>query len=74
MALEKETVMAPLVRILLRYITLPLLALGLILPEEQQAIIADPELVSYASTGLGLLAPLVAEGWYVLARQFGWAK
>lgn len=66
--------MAPLIRILLRYVTLPLLALGLILPEEQQAIIADPEIVSYVSIGLGLLALAIAEGWYALARRFGWAK
>jgi hypothetical protein len=66
--------MAPLVRILLRYATGPLLALGLIFPEEQQAIIADPEIVRYVSTGLGLLAPVLAEGWYMLARRFGWAK
>lgn len=66
--------MAPLVRIALRYLTLPLLAIGLILPEEQQAIIADPEIVGWVSTGLGVFAPSVAEGWYWLARRFGWAK
>lgn len=66
--------MAPFIRIFLRYVTLPLLAMGLILPEEQQAIIADPDLVSYACAGLGFLAPLAAEGWYLLARRFGWSK
>lgn len=66
--------MAPVARILLRYATFPLLALGLILPEEQQAIIADPEAVAYVSTALGFAAPAVAEGWYWLARRFGWAK
>ncbi|GAA2848467.1 MULTISPECIES: hypothetical protein [Aminobacter] len=66
--------MAPIIRILLRYVTLPLLALGWILPEEQQALIADPEIVAWVSTGLGIIAPLVAEGWYWAARSFGWAK
>ncbi|MGI6854451.1 hypothetical protein [Mesorhizobium sp. 1B3] len=66
--------MAPFIRIFLRYVTLPLLAMGLILPEEQQAIIADPDLVGYVCTGLGFLAPLAAEGWYLLARRFGWSK
>ncbi|MGB3391032.1 MAG: hypothetical protein WBA88_23975 [Pseudaminobacter sp.] len=64
--------MAPLIRILLRYITLPLLAIGLILPEEQQAIIADPEIVGWVSTVLGLASPILAEGWYLIARKLGW--
>lgn len=64
--------MAPFIRIALRYITLPLLAIGLILPEEQQEIIADPELVSWISTALGIAAPMVAEGWYALAKWAGW--
>jgi hypothetical protein len=66
--------MAPIIRILLRYVSLPLLALGLILPEEQQALIADPQLVEWLGTGLGLVASMVAEGWYWGARRFGWAK
>lgn len=66
--------MAPIIRILLRYLTFPLLALGWILPHEQQDIIADPELVGYISFGLGILSPLVAEGWYALAKKFGWKK
>lgn len=64
--------MAPIVRILLRYVTLPLLAIGLILPEEQQAIIADPEIVGWVSTALGLASPILAEGWYSIAKRFGW--
>lgn len=66
--------MAPFIRIALRYLTMPLLALGLILPEEQQGIIADPVLVSWISTGLGMLAPIVAEGWYWAARKLGWRR
>jgi hypothetical protein len=66
--------MAPLIRIALRYLTFPLLWLGWILPAEQQDIIADPELVSWISTGLGILAPIVAEGWWWMARKFGWDR
>lgn len=66
--------MAPFIRIALRYVTIPLLALGLILPEEQQEIIADPELVQWIATALGIIAPTVAEGWYWLARKLGWEK
>lgn len=64
--------MAAIIRIILRYATFPLLALGLILPEEQQAIIADPDIVGWVSTGLGILSPIIAEGWYALAKRFGW--
>jgi hypothetical protein len=66
--------MAPFIRIALRYLTIPLLAIGLILPEEQQEIIADPELVQWICTALGILAPTVAEGWYWLARKLGWER
>lgn len=65
--------MAPIIRIALRYITFPLLAFGLILPEEQADIIGDPELVQWISTGLGVLAPIAAEYWYWIARKAGWS-
>lgn len=66
--------MAPFIRILLRYLTFPLLTMGWILPEEQAAIIADPDLVSYVSAGLGVLASFIAEGWYALGRKWGWKR
>jgi hypothetical protein len=65
--------MAPIIRILLRYATFPLLAFGLILPEEQADIIGDPEFVQWVSTALGIVAPFVAEGWYWIARRAGWS-
>lgn len=64
--------MGAIARILLRYATFPLLAVGLILPEEQQNIIGDPDIVGWVSTALGMLAPVVAEGWYWLAKRWGW--
>ena len=64
--------MAPLIRIVLRYITLPLLLAGWILPEEQAELIADPEIVFWITQALGAAAPAVAEGWYFLAKWFGW--
>jgi len=66
--------MAPFVRILLRYLTLPLVLLGWVLPEEQAEIIGDPEVVFWTSQGLGFLAGLAAEGWYWLARRFKWDR
>lgn len=64
--------MSVVARILLRYATGPLLMLGLILPDEQQALIADPAIVDVAATALGLLAAAAAEGCYALAKRFGW--
>lgn len=64
--------MSVVARIVLRYLTLPLVALGLILPEEQRTIIADPELVGTVATALGILAPMIAEGWYWAAKRLGW--
>ena len=64
--------MAPFVRIALRYATLPLLYFGLINETEASDIINDPELLQWISLGLGSVAPIVAEGWYWLAKKLGW--
>lgn len=63
---------APVIRIILRYLTGPLLMIGLVLPEEQQAIIADPDIVAWVSTILGIIIPIVVERYYALARKYGW--
>lgn len=65
--------MAPFIRIALRYITLPLVLLGWVLPEEQAEIIADPDVVFWSTQAVGFAAGLVAEGWYWLARRAGWS-
>lgn len=66
--------MAPFIRIGLRYATFPLLYYGLITEEEAALIITDPQLTQWISLGLGSAAPFIAEGWYYVARKFGWAK
>lgn len=64
--------MGPIARILLRYATGPLLMIGLILPEEQQSLIADPQIVQWVSTALGVVIPMGVEGCYWLAKRLGW--
>ena len=66
--------MAPIIRILLRYATFPLLYYGLINEHEAADLIADPEIAQWVSLGAGMVAPFVAEGWYWAARRLGWAK
>lgn len=66
--------MAPIIRIILRYISLPLVMLGWILPEEQADIIADPDFVFWATQIIGWGTPIIVEGWYALARRWGWSK
>lgn len=64
--------MAPIIRILLRYMTFPFLYFGLISEHEASDLIRDPEIVQYMSLGLGVVAPFLAEGWYWAARKLGW--
>lgn len=66
--------MAPIIRILLRYLTMPLLYFGLITENEASHIIAEPEIVQWVSLGLGMIAPVISEGWWWLARRFGWNR
>lgn len=66
--------MAPIIRILLRYATFPLLAFGLINEGEASDLIADPEIAQWVSLAAGTVAPIAAEGWYWAARRMGWSK
>ena len=66
--------MAPIIRIFLRYMTAPLLYFGLINANEASDLIADPEIAQWVSLAAGAIAPFVAEGWYWLARKWGWSK
>jgi hypothetical protein len=57
-------------RILLRYLVGYLIAKGL--PEDVVHMIAtDPETVAMIEVGAGAA---IIEGWYGLARRFGWAR
>lgn len=66
--------MAPIIRIILRYLTFPLIAFGLINEREAADIITDPQITQWISLSAGMVAPFVAEGWWWLARKFGWNR
>lgn len=58
--------MAPIVRIVMRYIAGYLIASGY-LSEADKSLFVDPELIGFIVMGLN-------EAWYWAARRFGWAK
>lgn len=66
--------MGPVVRIFLRYATAPLLYYGLINSNEASDLIADPQIAQWVSLAAGAVAPMIAEGWYALAKRWGWEK
>lgn len=57
--------MAPLVRIVIRY------GVGALVGMEMGDILAgDPDVIEVTLLGIGL----ATEGWYWLARKYGWSK
>lgn len=66
--------MAPIIRIFLRYATFPLLYFGLITENEASDLIADPEIAQWVSLAAGLIAPVISESWWWLARNLGWDR
>lgn len=66
----QPSALMPIVRIVLRYAAGVLLAKGLLPQEIADMIANDPELA--AMVGVGIMAGV--EGFYVLARRFGWSK
>ena len=65
--------MAPIVRILLRYLAGFLIKKG-ILGANDQGMLNDPELVQSICCALAALCAAISEGWWLLARKYGWAK
>jgi hypothetical protein len=58
------------IRIGLRYGAAFLVARGLLSPDDGATLATDPDVQLVA----GMAAGAVAEGWYFLARKFGWSK
>lgn len=65
--------MAPFIRIGLRYLGGYLAARGW-LAQGDSGMFDDPDLVAALSFAGAALCALAGEGWYWLARRFGWAK
>lgn len=62
------------IRIFLRWAAGFLIAKGIFNESDANLITADPELAAMIEMGLGMALGAISEGWYVLARKFGWAK
>jgi len=61
---------APLSRIILRYMAMALIAHGWLSDDVGNSIASDPDL----QVALGGLIAAGVEGYYALAHRFGWAK
>lgn len=65
--------MGPFIRIGLRYLGGYLAARGW-LAQTDTDLFDDPDLVAALSYGGAMLCALASEGYYWMARKFGWAK
>jgi len=64
------SIIAPLARVLLRYIGGALISAGIAI---SPSTLADPDLVQILCFLIGGLATAVSEGWYIVARKRGWS-
>ncbi|MDW9814920.1 hypothetical protein GOB25_07530 [Sinorhizobium meliloti] len=65
---------AVLIRITLRYGAGLLVAKGLLAPEMGVDLSTDPDVTMALQVAAGVVAGVVSEAWYFLARRLGWAK
>ena len=61
-----------LARILLRYLAAALVARGFLADDLGTMLSGDADVMSAVTAGLGIAMAAAVEGWYVLARKFGW--
>lgn len=64
--------MGVLTRILLRYIAMLLVAKGFFSPELGDLFASDPDILMAAQVASGAVVAAAVEGWYYLAKRFGW--
>lgn len=64
---------AVLVRIFLRYLAGALVAKGMVSPDLGNYVFADPEIASWVEVGAGIALGGAVEGFYSLAKRFGWS-
>lgn len=65
---------APVSRIILRYVAGILIAKGWLDSGFGQQLATDPDVLSLVQIGVGFAAAAASEGWYWLARKFGWSR
>lgn len=61
------------IRILLRYLAAALVARGLITTDLGAALAGDAEIIAVLELAAGAVIGVAVEGWYILARRFGWS-
>lgn len=61
-------------RIALRYAAAALVTKGVLAPETSHVLISDPDILQVAEVAVGAGLAVASEGWYILARRFGWSK
>jgi len=59
-------------RIALRYLAAFLVARGILPADVRDGIFADPELVDVLQAGIGVAIGATVEGWYAIAKRYGW--
>jgi hypothetical protein len=59
----------PLTRVLLRYV-----GAALITKAGLSIDVTDPDVMTVAEMGVGLLCSVICEGWYAMARKRGWHR
>lgn len=68
---------AVLVRIILRWLAGALVTYGVLTTDLADIVASDPDIAAALEQGLvvlaGILAGVLAEAWYWLARRYGWA-
>lgn len=62
-----------LIRIILRYFAMFLVAKGFFSPELGDLFASDPDILMVTQIVGGLAAGFIAEGWYLVARRMGWS-
>lgn len=62
------------IRILLRYASGALVAKGLLSAEDGASFATDPDIAQVLEVAAGMAIGAATEGWYYLARKFGWSK
>lgn len=63
----------PIARILLRVLAGILIGKGWFAPEDANSLISDPEVAALAEMAVGGAIWAATEGYYYLAKRWGWA-
>lgn len=63
---------APITRIVLRYLAMYVALRGFLPEDVAKAISEDPQFIELVNMGIGLAIAAINEGWYALAKKYGW--